>query len=530
MDGLAVVVLLLVGVAVLSPLADRIGLPAPVLVTAWGLVLAAIPGVPALHLPPELVLPVLLPPLLYAAATRSSTADLRRNVAALVLLAVGLVLFTTAAVAFTATRISPGLPLASAVVLGAIVSPPDPVAATSVAPAVGLPRRLVTVLEGEGMLNDSTALVVFGIALAAATGSHLSVGEASVRLLLSTVGATLWGLAVGWMTRRFVHRLDDPRAEVTATFLVPYLAYLPLDALNGSGVVAVVVAGLYLGQYGAAALSSAGRLEGVAVWNALDYALSGFAFALVGFEATRVLTDSDLPKHGIETALVVVLVVLVIRAVWVLPFGALLRRSRRFGTGSESWRESAVAAWAGMRGVVTIATALALPSDMPGHALVLAGAVAVVLVTLLGQGLTLPFVVRALKVGGQVSDAAEWRTVRARAAAGALARLEQLEAEGDVPPDVAQRLRERYEPQLAAQRVAEQRNGATEVSEELRSEAKRVKAARAAARERHALERALVEAERDVIIDLRRTGEVTPETAERALRDVDARQTWLSRR
>jgi CPA1 family monovalent cation:H+ antiporter len=318
--------------------------------------------------------------------------------------------------------------------------------------------------------------------------------------------APLVGLAVGWAGRELISRLDDPRAEVGLSLLVPYVAYLGLEELGGSGVLAVVVAGLVLGQGGSEAYSSGGFLAGSSVWRVVDWLVGGFAFALVGFELVRVVLDPGIPTYGVRAAAAVCGTVVAIRALFVLPLGWVAgRRMRVEHTESRGWRESIVVAWAGMRGVVTLATALALPDDFPGRPVVLFAAIAVVVVTLVGQGLTLPWLVRVLDVRSSADEVNEIGHARALAAGAALAKLEEMHAAGRVTEEVADSLRRRYVRTVPDLRA--------DLPEEVQ---RRIFDATAVARR-------LREAERSVVLSLRSDGEVSTDAADRVLRDIAAR-------
>ena len=508
MDVLVVALLLLAGVSVLSPLADRVGVPGPVALTVFGIGVALVPGVPSFLVPPDLVLPLILPPLLYAASQRSSTHEFVAEARALVSLAVVLVLVTTVAVAGATRWVDAGVPLAAAVALGAIVSPPDPVAATSLAGRLNLPRRLVTVLEGEGLLNDALAIVAYTVAVAAARTGSFSAADSARILAVSVVVGPCVGLACGWLGRAVVDRVDDPRAEVALTLLIPYGAYLAMEALGGSGVLAVVAAGLFVGQRGSNAFSSTGFLAGTAVWAVSDWIVTGLTFALVGFELTTVLADPDLPTSGAKVATVVCIAVVVTRALYVLPLSTLAgRRLRSQGQADAGgWRESTVAAWAGMRGVVTLATALALPEDFPARPTVVLAAICVVLVTLLGQGLTLPLVVRGLGVRSEVDEHEEVAQLRGTVARAALERLDAMRDAQEVSPEAADYLRTAYERMLPHRRAASKSSRRRRMDQE-----------RAAAQQMREVERATVH-------ELRSEGRVTAASANLVLSDIESRE------
>ncbi|GAA3397103.1 Na+/H+ antiporter [Cryptosporangium minutisporangium] len=499
------ILVLLLSVVLVSPLADRFGMPAPVALTLVGAVLATLPGAPGELIEPHLVLPLFLPPLLFAAAQRSSRRNFTRNWKVLLALAVGLVLVTTGVVALVARWVDPSLTVWAAIALGAIVSPPDPVAATSLAGRLGLPKRLVAVLEGEGLINDAVALVLYTTAVSAAMTDSFSLPDAVGMLAVSMLVAPLVGLAVGWVGRTLISRLSDPRAEVGLSLLLPYAAYLGLEELGGSGVLAVVVAGLMLGQAGSGAYTGAGFLAGGTVWRVADWLVGGFAFGLVGFELVRVVADPDVPTYGAGVAGAVCLAAIVTRGLFVLPLGWVAGRRMRRSAASHGWRESVVVSWAGMRGVVTLATALALPDDFPGRPVVLFAAIAVVVVTLVGQGLTLPWVVRSLGVRSSEEERDEMDRARSLAAGAALARLEELHADGRVDDEVADVVRRRYAhavPGLRQDLPAEVRQRILDVTK---------------------VSRHLRDAEQAAVLGLRSDGEVSVEAADRVLRDIAAR-------
>ncbi|SHN48019.1 Na+/H+ antiporter [Cryptosporangium aurantiacum] len=505
MTPLVLVLILLLGVVLVSPLADRFGVPAPVALTVFGAVLALLPDAPTELIEPHLVLPLFLPPLLFAAAQRSSRRDFTRNWTVLLALAVGLVLVTTAVVAVVARWVDPSLTLYAAIALGAVVSPPDPVAATSLAGRLGLPKRLVAVLEGEGLINDALALVIYTTAVSAALTDSFSVADAAGTLAVSVLVGPLVGLAVGWVGRALISRLSDPRAEVGLSLLLPYAAYLGLEELGGSGVLAVVVAGLMLGQGGSDAYTGAGFLAGGTVWRVADWMIGGFAFGLVGFELVRVVLDPGVPTYGVGVATAVCVAAIATRALFVLPLGWVAGRRMRRSAESHGWRESTVVSWAGMRGVVTLATALALPADFPGRPVVLFAAIAVVVVTLVGQGLTLPWLVRALGVRSPEEEQGEINRARAVAAGAALARLDELHADGRIDDEIAEAIRRRYArtvPGLRADLPADVRQRILDVSR---------------------VSRHLREAEQAAVLSLRSEGEVSTDAADRVLRDIAAR-------
>ena len=328
METLELLIGLLAAVAVVVRLAGRTAVPEPVLLVLAGLAVALIPGLPEVELEPDLILALFLPPLLYWAALHTDLQELRENLRPIALLAVGLVVVTTAAVAVLGHSVL-GLPWAVAVVLGAIVSPPDPVAATAVAGRLGLPRRMVTILEGEGLLNDATALVLFRVAVAAAVSGTFSLGQAGVELVVSAVGAAV-GLAVGLAGSRVLRRVSEAPVENTVKLLLPYVAWLAAERLHVSGVLAVLACGLLMARHWSS-ISSAARLQARQLWDWLVFVLEGLSFVLVGVQLRTVV-------EGIEgrsvadlalAALALNLVVVVVRLAWVYPASWLPRLSAR---------------------------------------------------------------------------------------------------------------------------------------------------------------------------------------------------------
>jgi monovalent cation/hydrogen antiporter len=521
METLELLIGLLAAVAVVVRLAGRTAIPEPVLLVLAGLAVALIPGLPEVELDPELTLALFLPPLLYWAALHTDLRDLRANLRPIALLAVGLVLVTTAAVAALAHSVL-GLPWAVAVVLGAIVSPPDPVAAVAVAGRLGLPRRMVTILEGEGLLDDATALVVYRMAVAAAVSGTFSIGEAAVELAVSAVGGTAVGLVVGWAGSRILRRVSEAPVENTVKLLLPYVAWLAAERAHASGVLAVLACGVVMARHWGA-ISSGARLQARQLWDWLVFVLEGLSFVLIGVQLRTVV-------EGIEgrsladlalTALAVNLVVVAVRLAVVYPASWLPRLSARLRERDPfpGWPVVTVIGWAGMRGVVTLALALAIPTTVegggpfPDRNLVVFLSFSVIVVTLVGQGLTLPWVIRRLGVGTDGDGAAgDGRRVLARLSQVALDHLDALDPEADgVPAEVVERLRERYRARLAhldAHGDEGPPDGDRAYTE---------------------LVRELLGAQREELRHLREEGGVTPEVARRLFHDLDVEEARLER-
>ncbi|UNO42597.1 Na+/H+ antiporter [Streptomyces sp. MST-110588] len=455
MDQLALMFVLLLGAVVMVPVGDRLGLPSPVLMTLLGAALALIPFVPNVDLPPEFILPLVLPPLLYAAVQRTSWRQFTANLRPIFLLAVALVFATTAAVAAVAHAVVPGLPVAAAVVLGALVAPPDPVAATAVAGKLGLPRRMVSILEGEGLFNDVTAIVLYHVALAAAVSGSFSAPSAAVALVLSAVVAIAVGLVLGWAANRLMGLLGDPTLQIGLTLLVPFVAYVVAEEFRGSGVLAVLTCALFLAEYAADPDDVMGRLAGYTFWEVVDTLVTGVAFGLIGLELHNTFgTASGRWGEMLRTGAVVVAVVVGVRLLWLLPAAWLAKRMHRLRDYDEdipmSWRETLIMWWSGMRGVASVALALAIPYEtdsgdpFPARDEILFIAFAVVLTTLIVQGLSLPRLVKKLRVRAD-SEAEEEleRELALRVIKAAKRRLKEIMEVEELPEEIADQLSRR---------------------------------------------------------------------------------------
>jgi Na+/H+ antiporter len=444
-----VALVLVAGVAAVSGAARRLHVPPPFLLVLAGLAVGFVPGVPEISLDPHIVLVLFLPPLLYAAALSTAFADFRDNLRPIALLSVGLVLVTTAVVGLVAHLVVPDLPLAAAIALGAIVAPPDAVAATAVARKLALPRRVLTILEGESLLNDATALVAYRIAVTAAIAGGTSWGAAVGDFVVAAAGGAAVGLALGWVLATLRRRLDDPLLENALSLMTPFAAYLMAEAIHASGVLSVVVAGLYLGRRAPVLLSSNTRLQGQALWSMVTFLLEGLVFALIGLQLPTILQGLAGRPVGelVATAVAVTAAVVVTRFLWVFPATYLPRwLSRRVRTRdpAPSWQGPVLISWAGMRGVVSLAAAFALPEEMPGRELILFVTFCVILATLMLQGLTLPWVVRRLGLddAGAVERAdRELATADHHIARVALAELERVAEDRSVPQRIVDELR-----------------------------------------------------------------------------------------
>ncbi len=507
---------LIAGVVVLTPAAQLLRLPQPVLLTVFGLLLALVPGVPGFTVTPSIILPVVLPPLLFAATQRTTLREFRESARPVLLLAVGLTIATAAVVAGIG-HWAGGLEWAHAWLLGAIVSPPDPVAATAVARRLRLPHRLVTVLEGEGMFNDATALVLYKVAVVATVTGTVGAGRVAAELGLAVVVGLGLGIALGWLSKWALTALRDGASETTLTIVMPFVAYLVAERLHGSGVLAVLALGLFLRSYAHSAITATGYLLGRSVWRYLDFIITSLVFVLIGFELTGLLERSTVDASSLRLAGIVVGSVVIFRALWMFPAAWATRyhKHRRELESPYGWRETTVAAWAGMRGVVTVATAMALPvtlasgDDFVARPELLLIALCCVLATLVVQGLTLAPLVTLLKVGVDSNQAEEAAQLRRQAATAALAAVE--EHQWDASARIHDAVVQHYQGYLSAQEALEDARDFERADEN--AEVGKLREALLFA----------VNAERDFVLQARRTGKVSAAAADEVLDGVEAR-------
>jgi CPA1 family monovalent cation:H+ antiporter len=522
------IIVLLVVVAAIAAVARRIKVPPSILLVLAGVILALVPGLPAVELAPELVLLLVLPPLIYSSAVAMSWREFRFNLRPIALLAVGCVVFTTVAVA-AATHYFLGLPWAVGFVLGAIVSPPDAVAPLSIARRLQIPRRILVVLEGEGLANDATALILYRFAVAAVSIGAFSLGEAFGTFAAIVVGEVVWGVGVGWAMLRLRRWVHDPLIEITLSVLTPFLAYWPPQELGGSGVLATVTTGLYISWNGFWLISAATRLQGIFFWDFLIYMIEGLVFLITGLQA-RTLVErigAYSTSELVVSALVVSAVVIVARFVWMYPavyvprwFPSIRRRDP-----APPWQTPFALAFTGVRGIVSLAAALAIPftiesgAPFPGRDIILFLTFAVILVTLVGQGLLLPWVIHALGLahaGRRERHAERVEEYEARRAAleAALERLEQLAAERDLPEDVVKPLRAHHRDQLRHVNNRSDGDATHRKLTELRED----------------IEQELIAAEREHVNELFCAGKLKDEVRRRIERELDLREADLANR
>src|SRR5215216_191660 len=513
---------LLVAVTSFVLLASISRVPYPVFLVVGGLALSLVPGLPAIELPPDLVFLIFLPPLLYSAAFFSSPRDLKAQIRPIALLSIGLVLLTTVTVAVVG-HVAIGLSWPVAFVLGVIVSPTDPVTVASTAERLGLPRNIITILEGESLINDGTALALYRTAVAAVVAGSFSILNAGLEFVFSGIGGAAIGLAVGWTISRVRWWVEDPLVETTIALLTGYAAYLPAEELGASGVIAVVVAGLYLGLQSPKMTSPRNRLQVFEVLWVMDFLLNSLLFILIGLQLPTVfgeLSGESPAMMLVLYALLVSSVVVATRLVWTFPMAYLPRRlSRRIRESNPfpPWQQVTFVAYTGLRGAISLAAALSLPlttgsgDPFPGRDLIIFLTFCVILVTLVLQGLSLPFVVRRLGLGADVEEEHEENEARLRVKEAVLERIEELEGEEWVREDTAQRMRELYEHRR--RRFYTRYTGQPQNDEEDEPEE------RFAAYQRFKQE--LLNAEREELLRLRDEGRISDTVRRRIERDLD---------
>jgi CPA1 family monovalent cation:H+ antiporter len=499
--------------AVLLVLAYRTRVPYPILLVIGGAGVGFIPGLPDVELSPEAVLIIFLPALLYSAAFFSSLRDLRDNVRPIGLLAVGLVIVTTLGVGVVAHAVVDDLSWAAAFTLGAIVAPTDPVAATAIASRSGAPQRLVTVLEGESLINDATALVAYKVALTALLTGSFSLLDAGGSFLLDAGAGVAIGVVVGAVIAEVRRVIDDAPTEITISLLTPYFAYLPADALGVSAVLAAVTSGIWLGWRAPRLITSATRIQLYSVWEVLTFVLNAGLFLLVGLQLPGVverISDDYSTGQLVGWAALVAAAVIVLRFLWVIPatwLPRVLSRRLRERDPMPPWRTVALLGWVGMRGAVSLAAALALPASVPGRDLIVFLVYGVILVSLLLEGLTLEPLIRWLGVHDDGRQDQLELKARIKAAKAAIRAIDELVGAEWVREDSAERARGLYE--FRIRRFRGRFDDADDGEADDRSVAYQ-----------H-LQRQLIDAQREEIIRLRNERVINDEVLRRIERDLD---------
>ncbi|MEY2540114.1 MAG: monovalent cation/hydrogen antiporter [Verrucomicrobiota bacterium] len=517
------ILICLVGVALLAIVARKIRIPYLILLTIGGGALALVPGLPAIHLDPELVFNLFLPPLIYPAAVYTSWRDFRVNLRSILPLAIVLVLLTMTATAYLFHYLL-GLPLAVGFVFGAIISPPDAVAALAITRNLRVPRKIIVILEGESLVNDATSFISFRFAVAAVMTGAFSLGQASLQFLFVAAGGICVGLAVGWLATQVQRRLDDPPVQTMISLLTPYVAYFSGERLHVSGILAVVIAGLYYGWRAPRILSGRMRLQAMPVWEMVVFILNGVLFMLIGLQLPQVIHALP-PGSAVgvaKLAALFVATIMLVRFFWMFGATYLPRLvSRTFRRKNRApWQQTALIAWTGMRGADSLAGALAIPfvlgngQPFPGRDLILLLTFCVIFGTLVLQGLTLMPLVRWLGIVDDHASEKEERLARLQANEAALARLEAVKSLKRARPETVERLRSEY-----TDRIGQLRR---EVPHE-------ESVSRLFSSDFEELARELLDTERDTVIGLRNEEDINDQTLRRIQRDIDLAEARLQR-
>lgn len=522
MSAVALILTLLAATAALNLAAQRLNIPHPVLLVLGGVALALAPGVPHARLDPEIVFLVFVPPLLYRTAITTSWRDFRDNLRTILLLAVGLVIATMGIVAAVAHDLIPALAWPAAFLLGAIVAPPDPVAAAAVIRRLDTPRTIDTILEGEGLVNDATTLVAYRMAVDAVSSGSFASQAAALHFAVAAVGGVAVGLAVGaaiaWIRRHLTHA---PEVENTISLLTPFIAYIPADRLGLSGILAVVAVGLYLGRATPRIVAPDTRMQASSMWDMTTFLLEGLIFILIGLDLP--LVTGDLPSGSLQhltlIAVAISVAAIVVRLLWMFP-GAYLPRRFDEWRGSPPdyppWRHVLFVGWAGMRGADSLVIALALPlttaagRPFPGRSVIIFVTFVVILMTLVVQGLTLSPLIRWLGLRGDRSGEDEETIARLRTARAGIAKLDELISRGGDVAAAARALRTQHVHRV--HRFESRRRHTRHDRDEAYSEAWR----RARAE--------MIAAERRELVRLRDDGTIADDVMRRVQRDLDLEQ------
>ncbi len=498
------VFVLILAAALLVRLADLGKIPAPIVLVLGGLAIAFVPGLPSVELDPDTIFLVFLPPLVYAAGWRTSPQELRAVMRPLALLAIGLVFIAAAAVAVVAHALVPELGWAGAAVLGAVLAPTDAVAATSIFRRLGAPERVRLVVEGESMINDGTALVLYRIAVGVATGGAFSLGGAALEFVVVAAGGIAIGIAVGVLSDLVVRRQTDAALSIVLTVLTAYGAYIAAEELHVSGILAAVVAGVYAGYRSHRSLDADIRLSAIAFWNVLVFGLEITLFVLLGLQLPDIVDTLNETSSGVGDLLgpaaAIAAASIGVRLAFVFAIGS--------DAGETAGQRFAVG-WSGMRGAVSLAAALAVPLSVAGRPQIIFLTFALILVTLVGQGLSLPFIVRALGLEEPRRWSDEEAVARMEAAQSALDRLDDMEEDERASESQLKRLRDLYRARF---RMCQAVLGGEDPE--------------AAAREQRIadygeLRRELIGVERDELLGLRQEGRLRSQTLRQIERDLD---------
>jgi CPA1 family monovalent cation:H+ antiporter len=521
MSNIALFIILLTIVTALAEVTDKIRIPYPILLVLAGMAIGFIPGLPRAELDPEIVFLIFLPPILYAAAWTTSWPDFKKAKRPITLLAIGCVIFTTCAVAFVAHHFIPGFSWAEAFVLGAIISPPDAVAATAATKGLGVPKRVVTILEGESLVNDATGLIAYRYAVAAVVTGAFSLKDASLQFLFVAIGGVLFGLLLGWIFM-WIHKItpDNPTNDTALTFLVPFIAYIGAEEFHMSGVLAVVTAGLFLSWNASEIFSQRSRMQANGTWDTVIFLLNGIVFILIGLQLPVVLEHIHNVSFGtlLSYGAIVSLAVIIGRIIWVYPATYIPRLSKkiRVAEPGTNVRLVTVVAWSGMRGVVSLAAALALPLTLSNNqsfenrSLIIFITFCVIFSTLVLQGLTLRPLIHWLGIKPDGQEHLDEQEARFKIAVAVINRIEE-EFSLSLSDDVLNQIKTKYEIRIQRLQKDQTKRRIDEVQ----------------INEFHRIQHELLNMERKHIIQMRKDGNISDEALRKIEYELDLEETRL---
>lgn len=522
MSNIALVIVLLTVVTALAEITDKIKIPYPILLVLAGMLIGFIPGLPPVALQPDIVFLIFLPPILYAAAWYTSWPDFKKAKRPITLLAIGCVIFTMCAVAAVAYYFIPGFSWAEAFVLGAIISPPDAVAAAAATKGLSIPKRIVTVLEGESLVNDATGLIAYRYAVAAVVTGTFSLSEAGMQFLFVAIGGVLFGLALGFIFK-WIHKItpDNPTTDTTLTFLVPFIAYLGAEEFHMSGVLAVVSAGLYMSWNSSEVFSQRTRLQAAGTWDTVIFILNGLIFILIGLQLPVVLSEIGHESIGklLGYGAIISLAVIVGRIIWVYP-GAYVPRwmfkSIREREPDTNVRLVTIVAWSGMRGVVSLAAALALPLTLSNNqpfenrSLIIFLTFCVIFSTLVVQGLSLRPLIKWLGIKPDDREHREEHSARLKIASAVIERIEE-EFSLSLSDEVLNQIKTKYE--IRIQRLQKDQSTRRLNEEQIN--------------EFHRIQHELLLMERKSILAMRKQGSISDEALRKIEYELDLEEARL---
>lgn len=527
MPSIEIIIFLLAVLVVLSALVEKLKIPQSILLVVAGLVIGFTPQLPNAELKPDTVFLLFLPPLLFTAAWKLSWHDFKAEKRPIVSLATGLVFFTTVMIAITAHYLIPGFSWSLSFVLGAILSPPDAVAATSITEGIKLNKRVVTIIEGESLLNDASALVAYRYAIAGVVSGAFSFWEAGIQFIWVAIGGIIIGLASGWLLLWGQRKIgNNTMIDISITILTPYVAYLFAEHLHFSGVLSVVAAGLLVSYRTPEAFNYQSRIHALSFWETIEFLLNGIVFILIGMQLPTIYNNIDRGdvKHAIFYSLIITIIVITVRVIWVFPGSYLASKSQKKSRREQPlhWKEIAVISWTGMRGVVSLASALAIPLALnnghpfPQRDMILFITFCVIFLTLVGQGITLPYLIKSLNIPqDNTSEKQEELEARQYIAQDVLGYIDQNILQEEINDIVLDRLKIKYSTRISFTKGIDN-NGSTTDAETMKMFTQYVVA-----------QKFLLDHERALIVDMHKKGTFSSKVLKRLEHELDIEETRL---